>query len=46
MKQKKALNSKFTKSKDIFEPPFSTFELSRRAADYPAVNVVPGIASS
>lgn len=37
-----ALHAKFTKRNDIFEPPFSTFEPTRRAANVPAVNIVPG----
>ena len=38
-----ALHRKFTQTDDMFDPPFSTFEPTRRAANVPAVNIVPGI---
>ena len=37
-----ALHKKFTQTNDIFDVPFSTFEPTRRAANVPAVNIVPG----
>ena len=37
-----ALNSKFTQRNEVFDPPFSTFEPTRRQANVPAVNIVPG----
>ncbi|MBQ7221587.1 MAG: M20 family metallo-hydrolase [Synergistaceae bacterium] len=37
-----ALNKTFTQQDDTFDPPFSTFEPTRRAANVPAVNIVPG----
>ena len=37
-----ALHKKFTQENDLFDVPFSTFEPTRRAANVPAVNIVPG----
>ena len=37
-----ALHAKFTKTDEMFEPPYSTFEPTRRLANVPAVNIVPG----
>ena len=37
-----ALHKNFTQKDDTFDPPFSTFEPTRRAANVPAVNIVPG----
>ena len=37
-----ALHAKFTARNDTFDPPFSTFEPTKRAANVPAVNIVPG----
>ena len=37
-----ALHKKFTQTNDIFDVPFSTFEPTKRAANVPAVNIVPG----
>jgi len=37
-----ALHAKSTARNDTFSPPFSTFEPTRRAANVPAVNIVPG----
>ena len=37
-----ALHKAFTQRDDTFDPPFSTFEPTRRAANVPAVNIVPG----
>lgn len=37
-----ALHKAFTQRDDAFDPPFSTFEPTRRAANVPAVNIVPG----
>lgn len=38
----RALNEKFTQRNEVFEPPFSTFEPTRRYANVAAVNIVPG----
>ena len=37
-----ALHKAFPEEDATFEPPFSTFEPTRRAANVPAVNIVPG----
>ena len=37
-----ALHKAFPEEDAAFEPPFSTFEPTRRAANVPAVNIVPG----
>ena len=37
-----ALHKAFREEDDTFDPPFSTFEPTRRAANVPAVNIVPG----
>jgi len=37
-----ALHEKFTQTNEIFDVPFSTFEPTRRLANVPAVNIVPG----
>lgn len=37
-----ALHKAFIEEDDTFDPPFSTFEPTRRAANVPAVNIVPG----
>ena len=37
-----ALHREFTGKDETFDPPFSTFEPTRRAANVPAVNIVPG----
>ena len=37
-----ALHKAFPEEDAMFEPPFSTFEPTRRAANVPAVNIVPG----
>ena len=37
-----ALHKAFTQRDDTFDPPFSTFEPTRRAANVPAVNIIPG----
>ena len=37
-----ALHKAFTEQDKTFDPPFSTFEPTRRAANVPAVNIVPG----
>ena len=37
-----ALHKAFPQEDQTFEPPFSTFEPTRRAANVPAVNIVPG----
>ena len=37
-----ALHKAFTQTDDTFDPPFSTFEPTRRAANVPAVNIIPG----
>lgn len=37
-----ALHKKFTQENPLFDVPFSTFEPTRRAANVPAVNIVPG----
>ncbi|MBQ7154756.1 MAG: M20 family metallo-hydrolase [Synergistaceae bacterium] len=37
-----ALHKAFPQEDDTFDPPFSTFEPTRRAANVPAVNIVPG----
>lgn len=38
-----ALHKAFTEEDKTFDPPFSTFEPTRRQANVPAVNIVPGI---
>ena len=37
-----ALHAKFTQRNELFDVPFSTFEPTRRFANVPAVNIVPG----
>ena len=37
-----ALHKAFREEDSTFDPPFSTFEPTRRAANVPAVNIVPG----
>ena len=37
-----ALHKAFTQRNDTFDPPFSTFEPTRRFANVPATNIVPG----
>ena len=37
-----ALHKAFPEEDETFDPPFSTFEPTRRAANVPAVNIVPG----
>ena len=37
-----ALHETFKQRNEIFDPPFSTFEPTRRLANVPAVNIVPG----
>ncbi|MBQ3585642.1 MAG: M20 family metallo-hydrolase, partial [Synergistaceae bacterium] len=37
-----ALHAKFTQENALFDVPFSTFEPTRRFANVPAVNIVPG----
>ena len=37
-----ALHAKFTQENAVFDVPFSTFEPTRRLANVPAVNIVPG----
>ena len=37
-----ALHKNFTQKDSTFDPPFSTFEPTRRAANVPAVNIIPG----
>ncbi len=39
----KALNEKFTQRDDTFNPPYSTFEPTRRFANVPNTNTVPGL---
>ena len=38
-----ALHAKFTQKNDVYSYPFSTFEPTRRRANVPAVNIVPGV---
>ena len=38
----RALHERFMQANDVFDPPFSTFEPTKRAANVPAVNIVPG----
>ena len=38
-----ALHKAFTEEDETFDPPFSTFEPTRRAANVPAINIVPGV---
>lgn len=38
----KALNERFTQKNEVFEPPYSTFEPTRRGSNVPAINIVPG----
>ena len=37
-----ALHAKYSQTNDIFDVPYSTFEPTRRLANVPAVNIVPG----
>ena len=37
-----ALNKTFTQQNEMFDPPFSTFEPTRRYANVPNINTVPG----
>ena len=37
-----ALHAKFTQENPLYDVPFSTFEPTRRGANVPAVNIVPG----